>query len=144
MPKDKQTANNLTAIIIPALITAVAGIIGAYFSYSAGVDAIRIPLLATQTAEAKQESTVSVTQLNGQSGIAVAIDSTKTWQPTGVFVSKGDTVNIRVTGGKWTTWREGISDNLRSQISSGENAKNAEIWINWHSETNGSGLANYL
>jgi hypothetical protein len=48
---------NLIVTLLPAILTGVAGIIAAflagYFSYRAGVDAVQIPLQATQTAEAK-------------------------------------------------------------------------------------------
>jgi len=147
MTKNKRSNTPLASIsvaILPAIIAALAGVVGAYFSYSAGVDAIRIPLMATQTAEAKHTPITAVTQINGQPNVAIAVDSTKTWQPTGIFVTKGDTINIRVVGGKWTTWREKISDNLRAKLPNNEDAKTAEIWINWHLERNGSGSSNAI
>lgn len=123
MVKDKKNKSqkvNIVIVILPAIITALAGIIGAYFSYSAGVDAIRIPLIATQTAEAKNAAIIPTqTKIYLSPNPPIAVDSTKIWQPTGFFVSASDTVTIQVISGQWTTARARFPDELREQLAEG-------------------------
>lgn len=141
MPKNKQNTVSLTLAIVPAVIAAIAGVIGAYLSYSAGVDAIRIPLMATQTAEAKQLfANLPQGATSNAISIPIPVDSTKTWQPTNVFIREGDVMNIRVVGGQWATWREELPNDLKEQISGDENVRNANVWIDWYPKTNGDGL----
>ena len=59
----KQEKTSLAPIIIPAIVGAISTIAAAYFSYSAGVNAIQIPLNATQTAEVRQLSAVQSTAI---------------------------------------------------------------------------------
>jgi hypothetical protein len=49
-------------VVIPAIIPAAAAIVVGYFSYSAGVNAVLIPLRATQTAEARQTPALPTAQ----------------------------------------------------------------------------------
>lgn len=147
MGKSKSSVN-LAAVILPAAITAMAGIIGAYFSYSAGVSAVRIPLAATQTAEAaSRPAASSITSRaggeSGTSGIPIAIDSASTWQDTGVTAAMGDIISIEVVGGKWTPYRIPFPEDVRNGIPEElENKLSAEIYMNGYPETAGSGDVN--
>jgi hypothetical protein len=144
MGKSKSSVN-LAAVILPAAITAVAGIIGAYFSYSAGVAAVRIPLAATQTAQAALSlaappAASAVVGESGTSGIPVAIDSASAWQFTGVTAAAGDIISIEVVGGKWTPYRIPFPEDVRSALP--EELRNklyTEIYMNGYPETAGSG-----
>lgn len=68
MTKGKNSEGGTAHGITPMALTAIAGVITAfltaYFGYRAGVDAIQIPLMATQTAEARltAAATSAVTQ----------------------------------------------------------------------------------
>ncbi|MFN8412553.1 MAG: hypothetical protein U0Z26_09220 [Anaerolineales bacterium] len=54
MAGKKEDKTNILTVVLPAVITAIVGIIGATLSYKAGLNQITIPLNATQTAEARQ------------------------------------------------------------------------------------------
>jgi len=134
---------SITVAVVPAIIAALAGIIGSYFSYSAGIEAIRVPLNATQTAEAKQPlvtQAVTPTQFTQVTSAPIAVDSRQSWQATGIQISEHDTVNIKVTGGQWTTARDKIPAEWKEQLK-GANGyyENSQIWINWQIESDGSG-----
>ena len=136
--KDQKASISIT--ILPAIIAALAGIVGSFFSYKAGIATIQIPLNATQTAESRQ--TISTTSpatstIDYQTNIPIAIDSTKDWQNSGVYMSKGDTAVIRVVGGGWTTSRRKMAESEISQLP--ENIRSNQIWINNMLENRGTG-----
>jgi len=101
MPGNKKDDKAVIIAILPAIIVAVAGIIGSIYSYKVGTDSIRIPIQATQTAQAITGSSISFNPI----GIPIAIDSQLSWQPTGFKVSFGDVISVKVVGGKWSGWR---------------------------------------
>lgn len=56
---DSSTTHGMTATILTAIAGIITAFLTAYFGYRAGVDAIQIPLRATQTAEAKSTPVVT-------------------------------------------------------------------------------------
>jgi len=132
---NKDEKSNVTVAILPAIILALAGLIGSFLSYKAGIATIQIPLNATQTAEARQSLVtgtppVSPT-MNNPANVPIAIDSTVALQPTGIFVTEGDVVNIKVVGGKWTVYRTAFPDEVRNELSPEAQEKIVpEIWMN--------------
>jgi len=138
MAKNKSSVN-VAIVVLPALITAIAGVIAAYFSYSAGVEAVRIPLNATQTAETEAGLSGNA-PVASNINIPIAIDSTPGWHPTGMTVKKGDFVKIEVVAGKWTAYREPFPEDVRNQLSEeANNELSYEIFMNWYPATDGSG-----
>lgn len=138
LKKGDKTIAASTAVIMAAVIAAAAGIISSVLSYRAGIATIELPLHATQTAEANQSYTSTANQVN----IPIAVDASKPWQPTGVFATIGDIVNITVVGGKWTLARKPFPDEVRDELSNEAKDKLAsEIWMNDWRETDGSGSA---
>ena len=141
MTNKKDQKASISIAILPAIIAALAGIVGSFFSYKAGIATIQIPLNATQTAESRQTTftaTSPATSTVGyQTNIPIAIDSTKDWQNSGVYMSKGDTAVIRVVGGAWTTSRRNMTESEISQLP--ENIRGNEIWIDNMLENWGTG-----
>lgn len=70
--------------------------------------------------------------------ISIAVDATQDWQSTGVRVAKGDSVRIKVVGGKWTTSRGRLSSDVATQLP--ENIRDLEIFVHYTYETQGEGL----
>lgn len=75
-----------------------------------------------------------------RSPLTTAVDATRDWQPTGFYVERGDTVSIRVTGGRWTTSRGRLIPDEAQKLS--EAVRGLEIWVNYTYENSGEGIAN--
>ncbi len=105
MTRGKKSDQAVTIAVMPAIILAVAGIIGSICSYKAGIDSIQIPIRATQTAQAMQITVNNSSNALDPSKVPVAIDAQQSWQSTGFQVSTGDVVSVKVVGGKWSGWR---------------------------------------
>ena len=67
----------------------------------------------------------------------IAVDSTKDWQDTGIYLMKGDAVSIVVVGGKWTIYRLPLDAKLKQQL--GDDMVDAPIWIYVRGENAGEG-----
>jgi hypothetical protein len=70
--------------------------------------------------------------------IPIAVDSNKYWQTSGINVKKGDTVSIKVVGGKWTTGRFELSPGDKKNLP--DSYKNLQTLINIQYEQAGQGL----
>lgn len=73
--------------------------------------------------------------------IIASVDATKDWQSAGIEVSQGQTVTIRVVGGKWTGWRERVPQETLGFLP--EKARNElpqEIWMYKFNENSGEGI----
>lgn len=72
----------------------------------------------------------------------IAIDSTKGWQSTGIFIVRGDMVRVRVTGGNWTPWRDKFPDEFKGQLPDEvKQMQPKQIWIDRSEENDGSGVS---
>ena len=120
--RNRNTEQPLNSTLLwSAIIGAIATVVAAAISYSAGVNATKIPIQASQTAAAAAPAiinTVVVTEsaLDGATsespllqGIALAVDSQQGWQSAGLVVHANDIVSVEVVGGAWTGWRDNDS-----------------------------------
>jgi hypothetical protein len=142
MANKKDQKASMSVVILPAIIAALAGIIGSFFSYKAGIATIQIPLNATQTAESRQQvftaTSPAIPTTAIQENIPIAIDKKKDWQKTGVSVNKGDSISIQVIGGKWTTSRVLMSVDEKESLP--PNIKVLQIFSYPQFEQDGQGL----
>lgn len=112
MTKGKKSTADIATALIPAALTAMVGIIAAFLSYRAGVDAIRIPLMATQTAEAKS-TPVAVLTVTQSVKVTPTVENkilSIEGVPFKVFAYSGDNdPNVGKGSGSLTVVRSGIS-----------------------------------
>ncbi len=101
-----------------------------------------IPATAITLSTSDSDALNSSTQTsNNESNISVpiAINSTKDWQSTGVHVEKGDTVRVRVVGGKWTALREKLPSDIQDDLPDPYNSM--EVWAYYNTENTGTGVS---
>jgi hypothetical protein len=113
---NKKTPTTTFIAVLPAIIAAIAGIVGSFFSYRAGVDAIQIPLNATRAAEStlvmailsatpSQVATSTIMPTSTPSSPTCADYGIKITSPQsgakawGAFMVKGNYVNDPPVGG---------------------------------------------
>ncbi|MBK9940634.1 MAG: hypothetical protein IPP13_03310 [Kouleothrix sp.] len=119
-------------VALIAIISASIGAIGTYASAYRGYDLGKD--IGRQEKGAELQPTIEALK---NRRLPIAVDSTKEWQSTGLFVKKGENVVIRVVGGKWTSWRQQLPVELRASFP--KDMDNTEIWINRARENDGSG-----
>jgi hypothetical protein len=139
--KSSTKSYNLLVVIIPAIITALAGIVGSYLSYSAGINTVRIPLNATQTAEAKETPDIIITtkqNIDLNANVRLAIDSQSGWQPSGIYVNTGDKINISAVSGAWATSGRFLSDEEKALLP--DDLKGLGVYVYFFPETKGDGI----
>ena len=132
-------------LVIVALISLIGIIIQT--NSSRNIALLPFNIASTQTAEAMQfVVTASPTAQQAIQIVApLAVDSSKTWQQTGLNIASGSIVNIKVVGGQWTTSRDKISTEWKERLIGAENFYDGiQIWVNWQVESNGNGSASLI
>jgi hypothetical protein len=99
------------------------------------IETLQTSIAVERTAVADLQSTIEALQTH-----PMAVDATKDWQSTGISIKGDDKVTIRVVGGKWTSWRKLLSENVRNQLPDKIRSEfPAETWLDMSDENDGSG-----